>query len=86
MSAQPIQIGEDESVVDAIEQKFATKCPVLVPIITVGCFAGMCPDQSTRLEWEMIDLVRKHFDVPAPFTKDGERRIVDMSDNLNDRR
>jgi hypothetical protein len=26
LSAQPIQIGEHESVVDAIEQKFATKC------------------------------------------------------------
>jgi hypothetical protein len=22
------------------------------------------PDQSTRLEWEMIDLDRKHFDLP----------------------
>jgi hypothetical protein len=51
-----------------------------VPIITVGCFAGVCPDQSTRLEWEMIDLDRKHFDLPAVFTKDGERRIVDISD------
>jgi len=28
----------------------------------------------------MIDLDRKHFDLPAVFTKDGERRIVDISD------
>ena len=54
----------------------------MVPIIMVGCFAGVRPDESARLEWEMIDFDRKHIDLPAAITKDGERRIVDMSDNL----
>ena len=54
----------------------------MVPIITVGCFAGVRPDESARLEWEMIDFDRKHIDLPAAITKDGERRIVDISDNL----
>ena len=54
----------------------------MVPIITVGCFAGVRPDESTRLEWEMIDFDRRHIDLPAAITKDGERRIVDMSGNL----
>jgi hypothetical protein len=54
----------------------------MVPVITVGCFAGVRPDESARLEWEMLDLERKHIDLPAAITKDGERRIVDMSDNL----
>ena len=54
----------------------------MVPIITVGCFAGLRPDESARLEWEMFDFDRKHIDLPAAITKDGERRIVDMSDNL----
>ena len=44
--------------------------------------AGVCPDQSTRLEWETIDLDRKHFDLPAAITKDGERRIVEMSNEI----
>ena len=30
----------------------------------------------------LIDFDRKHIDLPAAITKDGERRIVDMSDNL----
>ena len=30
----------------------------------------------------MIDFDRKHIDLPAAITKDGQRRIVDMSDNL----
>jgi len=51
----------------------------IVPIIAVGCFG---PEESARLEWEMIDFERKHIDLSASITKDGERRIVDMSDNL----
>ena len=54
----------------------------MAPIIAVGCFAGLCPDESAPLEWEMIDFDRKHIDLPAAITKDGQRRIVDMSDNL----
>ena len=54
----------------------------MVPILAVGCFAGVRPDESARLEWEMIDFDRKHIDLPAAITKDGQRRIVDMSDNL----
>ena len=54
----------------------------MVPILTVGCFAGVRPDESARLEWQMIDFDRKHIDLPAAITKDGQRRIVDMSDNL----
>jgi len=54
----------------------------MVPIITVGWFAGVRPDESARMEWEMIDFDRKHIDLPASITKDGQRRIVDMSDNL----
>ena len=54
----------------------------MVLIIAVGCFAGVRPEESARLEWEMIDFERKHIDLPASITKDGERCIVDMSDNL----
>jgi hypothetical protein len=37
----------------------------MLPIITVGCFAGVRPDESARTEWEMIDFDRKHMDLPA---------------------
>jgi integrase len=53
-----------------------------VPILALGCFAGVRPDESARMKWEMIDFDRKHIDLPAAITKDGQRRIVDMSDNL----
>jgi hypothetical protein len=54
----------------------------MVPILTGGCFAGVRPDESARMEWEMIDLDRKHIDLPATITKDGQRRLVDMSGKL----
>ena len=54
----------------------------LAPIVTVGCFGGVRPEESARMTWEMVDFKRKHFDLPAEITKAGERRIVDMPDNL----
>lgn len=54
----------------------------MIPILTVGCFAGIRPDESARMTWEMVDFKRKHIDLPAEITKDGDRRIVDISDNL----
>lgn len=54
----------------------------LVPIMAVGSFGGLRPEESARLTWDMVDFKRKHIDLPAEITKDGDRRIVDMSDNL----
>ena len=54
----------------------------MIPIITVGCFGGIRPEESARLTWGMVDFKRKHIDLPAEITKDGDRRIVDMPDNL----
>ena len=54
----------------------------LVPIIAVGCFGGVRPEESARMTWDMVDFKRKHIDLPADITKDGDRRIVDMSENL----
>jgi integrase len=54
----------------------------LAPIITLGCFGGVRPEESARMTWDMVDFKRKHIDLPADITKAGERRIVDMTDNL----
>jgi integrase len=54
----------------------------MIPIITVGCFGSIRPEESARLTWDMVDFKRKHIDLPAEITKDGDRRIVDMPDKL----
>jgi integrase len=54
----------------------------LVPVIAVGCFGGVRPEEPARMTWDMVDFERKHIDLPADITKDGDRRIVDMSENL----
>ena len=38
--------------------------------------------ESARMTWDMVDFKRKHIDLPAEIAKAGERRIVDMPDNL----
>ena len=54
----------------------------LAPILAVGCFGGIRPEESARMTWDMVDFKRKHIDLSAEITKAGERRIVDMPDNL----
>jgi integrase len=54
----------------------------LIPILTVGCFGGVRPEESARMTWDMVDFKRKHIDLPAEIAKDGDRRIVDLPDNL----
>ena len=54
----------------------------MVPIFAVGCFGGVRPEESARMTWDMVDFKRKHIDLPAEITKDGDRRIVDISENL----
>jgi integrase len=54
----------------------------LAAIIAVGCFGGVRPEESARITWDMVDFKRKHIDLPAEITKAGERRIVDMPNNL----
>lgn len=80
-----VEANEEEK--DSWREKFGavsfTVPPMdMVPIITVGCFGGVRPEESARMTWEMVDFKRKHFDLPAEITKDGDRRIVDMPDNL----
>ena len=37
----------------------------MVPIIVVGCFGGVRPEESAHMTWEMVDLKRKHIYLPA---------------------
>jgi integrase len=54
----------------------------LTAIVAIGCFGRVRPEESARMTWNMVDVKRKHIDLPAEISKAGERRIVDMSDNL----
>ncbi|MDD5198993.1 MAG: hypothetical protein PHC88_04260 [Terrimicrobiaceae bacterium] len=56
----------------------------MVPMMVVGCFAGVRPEESALMTWGMVDFKRKHIDLPAEITKDGNRRIITISDNLGE--
>jgi hypothetical protein len=55
---------EDEKA--AWRKKFASISPRSAddrcPALALGCFAGVRPDESARMKWEMIDFDRKHID------------------------
>jgi integrase len=80
-----VEAGEHEK--DSWRERFGALSISVPPmdlasIIAVGCFGGVRPEESGRMTWDMLDFKRKHIDLPAEITKAGERRIVDMPDNL----
>lgn len=85
--ANGFEVAAEEHEKDAWRKKyrrtvFRISAMEMAPILCVGCFGGVRPEESVRMTWEMVDFERKHLDLPGEITKDGERRIVDMSDNL----
>jgi integrase len=87
LAAAGFKVEAEEHEKEAWREKFGavslTVAPMdMIPVLTVGCFAGVRPEESARLTWGMVDFKRKHIDLPAEITKDGDRRIVDMPDNL----
>jgi len=54
----------------------------LIPWLTLGCFAGLRPEEAAKTTWGMIDLERNQIDLPARITKDREPRIVPIEPNL----
>lgn len=54
----------------------------MAPLVAVGCFAGVRPEESILMTWDMVDFKRKHIDLPAEITKDGDRRLPVISENL----
>ena len=85
--AEGFTVEADEREKDSWRKKFGAISinvpPMdLAPVVTIGCFGGVRPEESARMTWDMVDFKRKHIDLPAEITKAGERRIVDMSNNL----
>jgi integrase len=55
----------------------------MTPFIAIGLFAGLRTREIAVLDWKDIDLAEKTITVHAIKTKTRARRIVDISNNLN---
>jgi integrase len=54
----------------------------VVPMLTIGAFAGLRDAEIKRLDWNEVDLARGHIEVKAAKAKSARRRIVPMQPNL----
>ena len=56
--------------------------PHLVPILSIGAFAGIRMAELARLDWSAIDLERRIIEVRAGQAKTASRRVIPVAGNL----
>ena len=54
----------------------------VVPMLSIGAFAGLREAEIQRLDWSEVDTVRGHIEVKAAKAKSARRRIVPIQPNL----
>jgi len=54
----------------------------LVPVLAIGAFAGLRPEELRRLMWHHVDFDAGLIEVEARHSKTAQRRLVTMSENL----
>jgi integrase/recombinase XerD len=53
-----------------------------LPVLSIGGFAGLRPEELRRLDWEEVDVKGGFIEVKASKSKTGKRRLVTISKNL----
>lgn len=56
--------------------------PDVLPMLTIGAFAGLREAEIQRLDWSEVDLLRGHIEVKAAKAKSARRRIIPIQPNL----
>jgi integrase len=56
--------------------------PDVLPMLTMGAFAGLRDAEIKRLDWSEVDLARGHIEIKAAKAKSARRRIVPIQPNL----
>jgi integrase len=56
--------------------------PDYVPVLAIGAFAGLRPEEINKLQWEDIDFHERTIRVNASAAKTRKKRFAEISDNL----
>lgn len=67
--------------VDQLHRLLHQSDAVILPIVAIGAFAGLRPEEIKRLHWNEVDFEHAEIRVRAAKSKTGAQRFVKLSDN-----
>lgn len=56
----------------------------LVPVLALGAFAGLRPEEIRRLDWRQVNFLRERIEIDAETSKTAEHRYVPLSPTLKE--
>ena len=92
-SANVIQLVDKTSVVrdhiptfsvDQLTSLLAAASADYLPVVAIGAFAGLRPEEINKLQWEDLDFHERTIRVNASAAKTRKKRFAEISDNLLD--
>jgi integrase len=67
---------------DEIGRLLTAAAPELIPVLAIGAFAGLRPEEINKLRWEDLDFHERTIRVNASAAKTRKKRFGEISDNL----
>jgi integrase len=68
--------------VEQLTKLLAAAPPDYVPVLAIGAFAGLRPEEINKLRWEDLDFQERTIRVNATTAKTRKKRFAEISDNL----
>jgi integrase/recombinase XerD len=68
--------------VDELDRLLRASPAEFLPVIVIGAFAGLRPEEINKLTWEDIDFEERTIRVNASVAKTRKKRFAEISDNL----
>ena len=68
--------------VEQLTRLLAAAPPDYLPVLVIGAFAGLRPEEINKLQWEDLDFHERTIRVNASAAKTRKKRFAEISDNL----
>jgi integrase len=68
--------------VEQLTKLLAAAPPDYLPVLAIGAFAGLRPEEINKLQWEDLDFHERTIRVNASAAKTRKKRFAEISDNL----
>lgn len=68
--------------IEQLTRLLSAASPDYLPVLAIGAFAGLRPEEITKLTWEDLDFDERTIRVNATAAKTRKKRFAEISDNL----